>query len=164
MMRFIIAAPDDATLSRRNPQFRISISGSAFDDLRYQRISEAACDIRHLSLLRFCEGHTRPNPLLNCPANKFHSPLRNAVTKKAIPLGDAVYRSPTTGIASCCPRATSGHAAAAPPSSVKKALSATGGQPGAFALLYHLPEVVQRAQSVRPWLVCVRLRPRLAGK
>src|ERR1700756_5046016 len=44
MMRFIIAAPDDATLSRRNPQFRISISGSAFDDLRYQRISEAACD------------------------------------------------------------------------------------------------------------------------
>jgi len=30
MMRFIIAAPDEATLSRRNPQFRISISGSAF--------------------------------------------------------------------------------------------------------------------------------------
>src|SRR6266550_3486582 len=52
MMRFIIAAPDEVTLSRRNPQFRISISGSTFD-LRYQRISEAACDIRHLSFLRF---------------------------------------------------------------------------------------------------------------
>src|SRR5258708_3658506 len=54
MMRFIIAGPDEATLSRRNPQFRISIFGSAFDDLRYQRISEATCDIRHLSFLRFC--------------------------------------------------------------------------------------------------------------
>src|SRR6516165_9336943 len=40
--------------------------------------------------------------------------------EKAIPLGEALYRSPTTGIASCCPRATSGHAAAAPPRSVMK--------------------------------------------
>ena len=32
--------------------------------------------------------------------------------------GDALLRNPITGIAGCCARATTGHAATAPPSSV----------------------------------------------
>jgi len=35
--------------------------------------------------------------------------------------GDLLLRNPITGIAACCPRAASGHAAAAPPSSVMNA-------------------------------------------
>src|SRR5262249_25081597 len=37
--------------------------------------------------------------------------------------------------------------------------SATQGETGAFALLYHLPELVQRPQIIRSWLVSESLRP-----
>src|SRR5262249_18567396 len=43
-----------------------------------------------------------------------------AVTMGAYPSGDAPWRNPITGIVGCCGRAASGHAAAAPPSSVMK--------------------------------------------
>ena len=38
---------------------------------------------------------------------------RNAFTMGRYPSSDAALRNPTTGIAACCPRAASGHAAAA---------------------------------------------------
>jgi hypothetical protein len=44
--------------------------------------------------------------------------LRNAVTKNAMPLDDPLFMNPTTGIAGCCARATTGHAPA-PPSVAK---------------------------------------------
>jgi hypothetical protein len=46
----------------------------------------------------------------------FLRPSRNAAIRSANWLGDAALRNPTTGIACCCARAASGHAA--PPSSV----------------------------------------------
>jgi hypothetical protein len=46
-------------------------------------------------------------------------PFRNAAMGRAIGLGDKLLRNPITGIASCCARAASGHAAAAPPSVAK---------------------------------------------
>ena len=45
-------------------------------------------------------------------------PSRNARTRSALPSGDAEWRNPITGIAGCCARATPGHVAAAPPTSV----------------------------------------------
>ena len=47
----------------------------------------------------------------------FAEPLAEAGQASALPSADPVWRRPTTGIGDCCPRATSGHAAA-PPSSV----------------------------------------------
>src|SRR6516225_9004922 len=44
-------------------------------------------------------------------------PRRNAATRSIEALADVLLRNPTTGIAACCARAASGHAAA-PPSSV----------------------------------------------
>jgi hypothetical protein len=44
----------------------------------------------------------------------------NASAITAYPSADALFRNPITGIADCCARAASGHAAAAPPSSVMK--------------------------------------------
>src|SRR5262249_56133842 len=55
---------------------------------------------------------------------------------------EPLWRKPTTGIAGCCPRATSGHAAAAPLSSVmnsRRLMSDMGRAP---------PALCQR----RPWL------------
>ena len=62
--------------------------------------------------------------------------------------GDAALRNPITGIAGCCARAASGHAAAAPPSSVMnsrrfirsprrrgRAASAALSRPSALAVL-----------------------------
>src|SRR6516165_2398209 len=46
------------------------------------------------------------------------SPLRNPLTMNPEPAAVASRRNPTTGIAGCCARAASGHAAAEPPSSV----------------------------------------------
>jgi hypothetical protein len=43
--------------------------------------------------------------------------VRNAATRLAFGSGEPECRNPTTGIAGCCPRAVSGHAAA-PPRSV----------------------------------------------
>ena len=40
------------------------------------------------------------------------------MTFVAMLFGDRVLRNPITGIAGCCARAASGHAAAAPPKSV----------------------------------------------
>src|SRR5947208_865252 len=42
------------------------------------------------------------------------SPLRNAAINGSERLGDPVLRTPITGIAFCCARAASGHAAIAP--------------------------------------------------
>jgi hypothetical protein len=42
----------------------------------------------------------------------------DAATKGSRSAGDALLRNPTTGSAGCCPRAASGNATAAPPSSV----------------------------------------------
>ena len=50
--------------------------------------------------------------------------------------GDAPLRNPITGIAGCCARAASGHAAAAPPSSVtnsRRLMPGMGSLPGAAA-------------------------------
>jgi len=47
-------------------------------------------------------------------------PCRNAVTTQPRSPADAASRNPITGIGCCCERAPSGHAAAAPPSSVMK--------------------------------------------
>jgi hypothetical protein len=46
------------------------------------------------------------------------SPRLNAAVKCALASGDLVLRNPITGIAACCARAATGHAAATPPSSV----------------------------------------------
>jgi type 1 fimbriae regulatory protein FimB/type 1 fimbriae regulatory protein FimE len=46
------------------------------------------------------------------------SPWRNAPRRFAIASDDLLSRNPITGIAGCCARAASGHAAAAPPRSV----------------------------------------------
>jgi len=43
-------------------------------------------------------------------------PWRNAAANGPYPLGVSLLRNPITGIAGCCPRAASGHVAAAPPS------------------------------------------------
>src|SRR5262245_13928535 len=45
-------------------------------------------------------------------------PWRNARNRSVNASGDLLSRNPITGIAGCCPRAGSGHAAAAPPSRV----------------------------------------------
>jgi hypothetical protein len=45
-------------------------------------------------------------------------PPRLERTRKRSPTGDALLRNPMTGIRACCARATSGHVAVAPPSSV----------------------------------------------
>ena len=45
-------------------------------------------------------------------------PCRNARKRSSKRSGDALLRNPTTGIADCCARATSGQAMAAPPASV----------------------------------------------
>src|SRR5262249_19012396 len=47
-------------------------------------------------------------------------PLRNASTRCGVSSGDLALRYPITGIAGCCARATSGHAAAAPPRRARK--------------------------------------------
>jgi hypothetical protein len=44
--------------------------------------------------------------------------MRNAARRLAMPPDDLLSRKPITGITGCCARAASGHAAAAPPSSV----------------------------------------------
>src|SRR5262249_20301583 len=50
-------------------------------------------------------------------------PLRNAATKPRDPCSDALARKPITGIAPCCARAASGHAATMPtPKSVRNFL------------------------------------------
>ena len=77
----------------------------------------------------------------------FAQALRNAATSCAYAAGDALLRNPITGIAGCCARAASGHAAA-PPSSVMNSrrshsitssarASSVGGtsRPSAFAVL-----------------------------
>src|SRR5712671_4985815 len=105
MMRFIIAAPDEATLSRRNPQFRISISGSAFD-LRYQRISGAGCDIRHLSFLRFLrteEIHSgESDPQIASRINSTRGCSRRLAPSKAALVLLGEYRWAEGQLASAC--------------------------------------------------------------
>ena len=62
--------------------------------------------------------------------------------------GDALLRKPITGIAGCCARAASGHAAAAPPSRLtnsRRLMPGMGSLPGAAA--YH-SSWNRRAQAV----------------
>src|SRR5262249_53299205 len=47
-------------------------------------------------------------------------PCRKASTINAKPAAGVLLRNPITGIAGCCARAASGHAAAAPPRNVAK--------------------------------------------
>jgi hypothetical protein len=56
-------------------------------------------------------------------------PLRNAVKKGVHSAGEARLRNPTTGIADCCARAASGHAAAALPRSVMNSRRLIGSSP-----------------------------------
>src|SRR6516165_6614315 len=56
---------------------------------------------------------------IDCPHRP--RPWRNTATCGANGPGEPALRNPMTGIAACCARATSGHAAAAPPRSVMKA-------------------------------------------
>jgi hypothetical protein len=45
-------------------------------------------------------------------------PWRNAARRCSVPSGDVLRRNPITGIAGCCARAASGHAAAPPKSAI----------------------------------------------
>ena len=64
----------------------------------------------------------RPSDIRSPRSDPLHSPFPGSLggTQHKIPSGPAIaaLRNPTTGIAGCCARAASGHAAAAPPSSV----------------------------------------------
>src|SRR5262245_28516977 len=55
-------------------------------------------------------------PAASRPSTKPASlrPSRNAATTDTLSLANLLLRNPTTGIADCCARAVSGHAAAAP--------------------------------------------------
>src|SRR5579872_1065787 len=57
-----------------------------------------------------------------CPSTNPASlrPRRNAAVWTAASSGERLLRNPTTGMADCCPRATAGHAAAAPPRAAMK--------------------------------------------
>ena len=70
-------------------------------------------------------GHIGPRPsgIRSPRSGPRHNPIsfrpwRNPRRDSAMPSGDWLLRNPITGIAGCCARAASGHAAAAPPSSV----------------------------------------------
>ena len=56
-------------------------------------------------------------------------PWRKARSRSTTASGDRFSRNPTTGIAPCCARAASGHAAAAPPSTVMNSRRLRAGSP-----------------------------------
>ena len=98
--------------------------------LRLQQACRQRGDHRHLTANQIgrqapAVDHIDPPPSgIRSPHSglrhsRFRSgPAESAAIRRAALSGDALLRNPITGIAGCCARAASGHAAAAPPSSV----------------------------------------------
>jgi hypothetical protein len=64
-------------------------------------------------------------------------PAWKAVRKFTKVRGEPLLRKPITGVAGCCARAASGHATAAPPTSVMNSRRLTVSPPQAKTAYYH---------------------------